>query len=260
MRQSDWVSFVYFAAVSAIALVRPLPAGRRAAIGAIGIVMCAAIVWLARTGAEDIRRSAPLAVILVAYYLSGRFALRPSTRFERWLLSWDEWMFGNPAIRFAGWPRVLLAVLEILYVGCFLLVPAGYVVLLAVAAAPSLIDRYWTIVLAAELGSFISLAFVHARPPWVLEQRAALPDRAVHRVATRFVEHLTIRANTFPSGHAAGSFAVALGVIGVLPVAGLIALAIAAGISIAAVVGRYHYAVDVLAGVILVLTIFVAVG
>jgi membrane-associated phospholipid phosphatase len=260
MRMSEWVSFVYFAAMSAIALVRPLPMARRAGISAIGMAMCAAIVWLARTAADGVRSSAPLAVILVAYYLSGRFALRPSPRFERWLLSSDQWMFGNPATRFASWSRLLLAVLEILYVGCFLLVPAGYVALLAVAADAPLVDRYWTIVLAAELGSFFSLAFVHARPPWVLEQRAALPDRAVHRMATRFVEHFTIRANTFPSGHAAGSLAVALGTIGVLPMAGLLALLVALGICVAAVVGRYHYAVDVLAGVVLVLVIFVALG
>jgi membrane-associated phospholipid phosphatase len=46
----------------------------------------------------------------------------------------------------------------------------------------------------------------------------------------------------------------------VLPVAGLLALVVAAGICVAAVVGRYHYAVDVLAGVVLVLGIFVALG
>jgi membrane-associated phospholipid phosphatase len=260
VRLSEWVSFVYFAAMSVIAFVRPLSAGRRVGIAAIGLAMCAAIVWLARTNANEVRSWAPLAVILVAYYLSGCFALRPSTRFERWLLSYDQWLFGNPATRFAGWPRPLLAPLEMMYVGCFLLVPAGLIVLLAAAATPRLIDRYWTLVLAAELGSFISLAFVYARPPWVLEQRAALPDRAVHRLATRFVKLFTIHANTFPSGHAAGSFAVALGVIGVVPAAGLVALALAAGISVAAVVGRYHYAVDVCAGVVLVLAVFVVLG
>ena len=260
MRQSEWVSFVYFAALSVIAFVRPLSIGRRAGIAAMGIAMCGAIVWLTRTAANGVRSWAPLVVILVAYYLSGCFALRPSTRFERWLLSYDQWLFGNPATRFAGWPRLVLAPLEIMYVGCFLLVPAGFIVLLAAAATPQLVDRYWTIVLAAELGSFLSLAFVHARPPWVLEQRAALPDRAVHRLATRFVEQFTIHANTFPSGHAAGSFAVALGVIGVVPAAGLVALALAAGIAVAAVVGRYHYAVDVFAGVVLVVAIVAALG
>jgi membrane-associated phospholipid phosphatase len=54
--------------------------------------------------------------------------------------------------------------------------------------------------------------------------------------------------NTFPSGHVAVTIAVAVGVISTLPVTGAILLGLAASISVACVVGRYHYAVDVLAG------------
>jgi membrane-associated phospholipid phosphatase len=260
VRAFEWVSVVYFGTLSVVALVRPLPAGRRTAIGGTGVVMCAAILWLARVAGDGLRGTAPLVVILVGYYLSGAFALDPSVGFERWLLSWDRRLFGDPTVRFVHWPRTVLAPLEMIYVGCFLLVPGGLVLLQTTAAAPTLIDRYWTIVIAAEFGSFISLAFVYTRPPWALAQRAALPDRAVHRAAATFVERLTIRANTFPSGHAAGSLAVALGVIGPLPAAGVVLLALAVAICAAAVVGRYHYAADVIAGIVLALAIFVMVG
>jgi membrane-associated phospholipid phosphatase len=260
VRGFEWVSAVYFATLSVAALVRPLPARRRAGIGAGGFLMCGAIVWLASMAGDGFRRLSPLVVILVGYYLSGAFALHPSIRFEHWLLSWDRRLLGDPAVRFVHWPRALLAPLEVLYVGCFLLVPAGLVVLLTAAAASTVVDRYWTMVIAAEFASFISLAFVYARPPWALAQRAALPDRAVHRAAATFVERLTIRANTFPSGHAAGSFAVALGVVGTRPAAGVVLLALAVAISTAAVVGRYHYAIDVIAGIVLALAIFAALG
>jgi membrane-associated phospholipid phosphatase len=222
--------------------------------------MCAGTVWLAHVNTTGVRQLAPFAVILVGYYVSGLFALRPSPRFECWLLSWDRRLFGDPATRFARWPRAPLALLETIYIGCFLLLPAGLAVLLAAAAPPALVDRYWALVITAEFASFLSLAFVHSRPPWMLEQRAALPDRAVHRAATRFVEQFTIRANTFPSGHAAGSVAVALGVIGALPAAGAVLLILALGICLAAVVGRFHYAVDVIAGILLALAIFAALG
>jgi membrane-associated phospholipid phosphatase len=256
VRAFEAVSIVYFATLSMVALVRPLPAPRRTGIAVVGVLMCAAILGLAAAG-DGLRRALPLGVILAGYYLSGAFALTPSVRFERWLLSWDRRLFGDPAVRFAHWPRALLAPLEIIYVGCFLLVPAGLIALRLAAAAPTLIDRYWTMVTTAEFGSFISLAFVHARPPWALAQRAALPDRAVHRAAATFVERLTTRANTFPSGHAAGSVAVALGVIGPSPAAGVVLLALAIAICAAAVIGRYHYAVDVIAGIVLAVTIFV---
>ena len=62
--------------------------------------------------------------------------------------------------------------------------------------------------------------------------------------------------NTFPSGHAAGSFAVALAVIGVLPVTGVVFLVLALSIAVACVVGRYHYVVDVIAGIGLAVAIW----
>jgi membrane-associated phospholipid phosphatase len=65
------------------------------------------------------------------------------------------------------------------------------------------------------------------------------------------VEHLTIRANTFPSGHVAGSLAVALAVMRAMPGLGLLLLFLAGSIAAACVIGRYHYIVDVVAGVLL---------
>jgi membrane-associated phospholipid phosphatase len=201
----------------------------------------------------------PLAWILIGYVLSGLFFVRPSERFEAWLLAWERRLLGDPTTRFAHWPPALLASLDIIYMGCFLLVPAGFVGLALGGHDARLEDRYWTMVVAAELGSFLSLAFVQARPPWAIEPEPALGDRAVHRAAARFVRELTHRANTFPSGHASGSLAVALAIIGVLPLVGTVFLALALCICLACVVGRYHYTIDVVAGVALAVAIWIAV-
>ena len=48
----------------------------------------------------------------------------------------------------------------------------------------------------------------------------------------------------------------ALAVVGTLPWTGAALLAIALSISLACVVGRYHYIVDVLAGVVLALVLW----
>ena len=73
------------------------------------------------------------------------------------------------------------------------------------------------------------------------------------------VRHATIGVNTFPSGHVAVSLAVALAVIGSMPLAGVVLLVLAVSISIACVVGRYHYAVDVIAGAMVAAVVYAAV-
>ena len=259
VRSWEWISLAYFAALAAMAWLRPLPAGRRLQITTIGLPMCGAILWLSRQPAGLVHDWAPGAIILAGYYLSGRFFVRPSAAFERWLMAWDHRLLGNPATRFARWPRPLLAYLEIVYMGCFLLVPAGFAAL-AMTGRGALADRYWTMVVAAELGSFLSLSAVQARPPWALEQRASLPDRAVHRLASQLVRDFTINANTFPSGHVAGSLAVALALVSSMPWAGGAALVLALSISVACIVGRYHYVVDGVTGAALAVAIWVLVS
>jgi membrane-associated phospholipid phosphatase len=155
-----------------------------------------------------------------------------------------------PATRFSRWPRAVLAYLEIVYMGCVVPVPAGFAALVWTGRG-ALADWYWTLVTAAEFGSFASLGIVQARPPWMVERKAVLSDRSVHRAASIMVEHLTIRANTFPSGHVAGSLAAALAVMRAMPELGLVLLFLAGSIAVACVVGRYHYIVDVIAGVLL---------
>jgi len=257
VRSSEVVAFVYFAALTAIAWLRPLPSERRRQITAIGVVMCAVVFVVGHHTARVVRDWAPGVSILVGYYLSGRFFIKPSERFEDWLMAWDRRLLGDPTTRFAGWPPSVLAYLEIVYVSCFLLLPAGAAALV-LAGHASLLDRYWTMVLVAELGSFGPLSLIQSRPPWLVERRAALPDRAVHRTASRMVETFTICANTFPSGHVAGSLAVAFALIGSLPAVGAVFLFLALSIAVACVVGRYHYVVDAVAGAALAIAVWAA--
>jgi membrane-associated phospholipid phosphatase len=213
--------------------------------------MCAVVVALSRADLAIARDWSPPLLILVGYYMSGRFFVRPSARLESWLMAWDHRLLSDPTTRFASWPSLVVSYLELVYMGCFLLLPAGYAALVFTGHGASG-NRYWTMVIAAEFGAFAPLAFIQTRPPWALE-RMRLEDTGVQRLASQMVQRFTIRVNTFPSGHAAGSLAVALGVVGVLPWTGLALLVLALSISVACVVGRYHYVVDVVAGAVLAL-------
>jgi len=227
---------------------------RRVQVTALSLLLLA-IVWFISGQPALIRDWAPALYILAGYYISGMTFVRPSEPLERWLMKWDVRWLHEPTTQFSGWPPLLLAYLDLVYTMTFMLLPAGLAVIL-LTGHRELVDRYWTIVTAAELGAFTPLALVQTRPPWVVEQRADLPDGAVRRMAERAVQQMSIGVNTFPSGHAAGSLGIALAVSHAVPVAGLVFGVIALSISVACVVGRYHYVVDVLAGVALALTVW----
>jgi membrane-associated phospholipid phosphatase len=255
VRFSEGLAAGYFALMAAAAWLRPLPASRRAQVTIVSAVMGAAIWMLPGTAGPAVRDWAPAAVILVGYWVSGRFYVGSSPAFEAWLIAWDHRLLGDPATRFAHWPRLLLVYLEIVYLGCFLLIPAGFAALVWTGRG-AMADHYWTMVIAGEFGAFAPLAFIQTRPPWAIERPSSQRERAIHQLASGLVSTFTIRANTFPSGHAAGSLAVALAIGVAMPWAGAIMFALAASIGVACIVGRYHYTVDVIAGAVLALAIW----
>jgi membrane-associated phospholipid phosphatase len=213
------------------------------------------VAWFAPTALRD---WAPGPYVLIGYFLSGWLFTTPWVAMEQWLAAWDARLLGDPTTRFARWPRWFLAYLELAYMACFLVIPLGFVIL-QLTGHGDLGNRYWTMVGAADFGAFAPLAFVQTRPPWALEPGVRLRDDGVHRVATWFVRKGTIGANTFPSGHVAVSLAVAFAVMGVLPWVGLVFLIIALSIAAACIVGRYHYVVDVVAGIALALGVWAVV-
>lgn len=255
MRYSEGLAAGYFGVMVAAAWVRPLPAARRAQVTIVSVVTVAAIWMLSHDVGPAIRDWAPTIAILVGYWVSGRFFVGSSPSFERWLMSWDHRLLGDPTTRFAHWPRPVLAYLEIIYLGCFLLIPAGLAALLWTGRG-AMADHYWTMVVAAEFGAFAPLSLIQTRPPWAIERPSSQRERAIHQIASSLVNTFTIRANTFPSGHVAGSLAVAMAVVAAMPWTGAILFALAVSISVACVVGRYHYVVDVIAGGALALAIW----
>ena len=130
MRSSEWLSLGYFlrddgggvGASAADASPRPDRRGRHPGLRP------RLRAWRA-SGSSFVRDWAPPLAILAGYYLSGRFFVHPSLPFESWLMAGDRRWLGDPATRFARWPRSVLVYLEVVYMGCFLLIPAGFLLL-----------------------------------------------------------------------------------------------------------------------------------
>jgi membrane-associated phospholipid phosphatase len=247
VRSFEILALAYFLYLALASWLPPLSAGRRTFV-IVASLISAVVVWtIVRAAPLLVRDWAPLGYILGGYFLSGYLFAEPSLAIESWLMSWDRRLLGDPATRFAAWPRLIAAVLELIYMGCFLLIPAGLAILV-LTDHRSLVNRYWMLVMGAEFAAFAPLALIQTRPPWALERKPELADPAIHRLAAQMVQQFTIRVNTFPSGHAAGSLAVGLALAAVLPWTGALLLVLAVAICVACVVGRYHYVVDVAAG------------
>jgi len=247
VRSSEWVALLYFIYLAVVCWLRPLPPPRRLIITSVSVVLVAAIWITASVAPSFVRDWTPFVYVSVGYYLTGFLFVAPSAALEAWLLKWDHRWFRDPTTRFANWPWWVVAYLDVVYTLTFALLPAGFAAL-ALTGHSDRANRYWTMVLAADLAAFAPLSVFQTRPPWVLEPAPTLRASGIHRLASYVVKHGTTGVNTFPSGHVAVTIAVAVGVISTLPVTGAILLGVAASISVACVVGRYHYAVDVLAG------------
>jgi membrane-associated phospholipid phosphatase len=247
VRSSEWVALLYFIYLAVVCWLRPRPPSRRLIITGVSVVLVAAIWITASVAPSFVRDWAPFIYVSVGYYLTGFLFVAPSVALEAWLLKWDHQWFGDPTTRFAKWPWWVVAYLDVVYTLCFLLLPAGFAAL-ALTGHSDRANRYWTMVLAADLGAFAPLSVFQTRPPWALEPAPKLSASGIHRLASYVVKHGTTGVNTFPSGHVAVTIAVAIGVMSSLPVTGAILLCVAASIGVGCVVGRYHYTVDVLAG------------
>jgi membrane-associated phospholipid phosphatase len=260
VRVSEWLSIAYGVYVAIVAAFRADWRGRRTAWPCAAI-MIGLPIGFAYSGSVPLRLAvrdwAPALYILVSYYATGALFGSPSARFEAWLRRADAWLLG-------GWradalPAAISTLVEVLYTGTFLMIPAGFA-MLAAAGGRAAADRYWTMVSAAEYVSFGVLPWLPSRPPWVVERLEPRQESGVRRFGLAWVRRTSHHANTFPSGHTAGSLAVAFAVLPFAPLVGLSLLVVAIGIAVGCVSGRYHYAVDVVAGVGVALVVWAVVA
>jgi hypothetical protein len=250
-------SGVFFLYVAAIVLWPGgrRPADRKAIAGAVVghlVVLVSALV--------DVPLLAtwiwPPLLLLIAYWSSGLLFVAPRPRQEAGL----RWLDDRVGVREVArrTPLALAEILEAAYAGVYLLIPLALLVRMWLLP-PADADRFWSIVLITDLVCFGVLPWVQTRPPRALEDADPWPS-SFRTFNLRLLGATSIQVNTFPSGHAAEALVAALLVLGAPPVIMVVMFAAALAVSAGAVLGRYHYLADALAGWAVAVGVFWALG
>lgn len=255
----EWIAVAYYAylLVTALAITRFARARTAALAGTIAgvVVIGAQSLWPlgSAVGGFTFAVVIPLVFLLGGYRVSGLFFVRPMQAAERWLMRVDERLLQRPGIlaAYTASPRIVRELFETAYVLVYPVIPAA-VATLAIGGRLDAVPRFWATVFLAEFVSYGVLPWLQTRPPRAIESAAGLthPPSAVRRFNAQILSRGSIQVNTIPSGHAAGAVATALAVADVMPEAGIVFALLAAAIVAATVLGRYHYLVDSLLGML----------
>jgi membrane-associated phospholipid phosphatase len=242
MTSFEWLTLVYLAGITAAGWGRRSPQRLRAAgYAALAIVL---VIVACSTAPWAVRAWLPHAYLVLGYWLPAMLTPVPtSDGFQRRLAAAEAFL-GSPDVR--RLPAWVMHWFELSYLFCYPIVPISFSVVWARGTAED-VERFWIAVLSAGFACYGTLPWTAAWPPRLVSRcdhhgLAAVNVRVLQRVSHGF--------NTFPSGHVAVAVAASMAVATVSPAAGAIVGVVAASIAIAAAVGRYHYVVDVIAGVL----------
>ncbi len=242
----------YFVYLAGLAFFAPVPSGRQARVVGTALAVLAAILL------AGMASMMPLVYLLVGYWLPALLVGAPNPRLERWLLDVDHRLLGTNglAVFHQRAPRLVVEYLELAYLLCYAVVPAGYVWLMLAGFADEA-NRFWTIVLLASFLCYGVLPWMPTRAPRAVEAHAAPARSFVRRLNLAVLDRASVQWNTFPSGHTAASIATALAVGSYVPLAGVVLGVVAVSIAVGSVAGRYHYAADAISGAAVALLAFV---
>jgi membrane-associated phospholipid phosphatase len=268
MRTSEWIQAGFAVFLVLAAWMSPLPARRRAVIAILGAFAVAVILLgrlsvyvLAPHQASLLRDWLPAALMLVPYYQAGQFFTAPNPKIQSWLVESDHRLAQllHPEVRAFG--RYSRLSMEWAYLLCYPLPMAGLAVLYA-AAMRRYATTYWPIVLLPTYLCYALTPLVPALPPRNLPGKAgATGARTRSRVFNLWIlRYGSIQAISFPSAHVACALAISFVLLHYVPLAGAVFLAIAVWIGVAAIVGGYHYALDVWLGAAVALLVLAAWG
>ncbi len=264
----EWISITYFAGVIIAACALRIEVREIGIVTALSTLTIATLVFLRRyrergswlIAASDLF---PALLLLVAYRESG-LLLSPdyAHHWDYIFIRWDRVLLQNhfaQAVLQAGAPW-LQHYLEFAYQLCYPLVPFGVTAIHFGARAdegrkasvqPQIaMDDFWATVLLAMLFSYTVYPFFPLTPPRVLFADVPGPhvEPLLRRLNFWLLDHYSVQACIFPSGHVAAATAVALAVRKHVPRLGALFLLLAVSVALATVVGRYHYAADAVAG------------
>lgn len=196
----------------------------------------------------------PLGLTLLAYREMDWFTLPHDHRLERIWVHWDrlllhEWGLAS-GLESAG--LFLPALLELSYLLVYAVGPFALAILYA-REIRSRADRLLLVYLTGTLLAYALFPYFPSDPPRTAFPGTDLPGvlTAIRRINLWIVGGYGIHSSVFPSAHVSSAFSAAWALRLVIPERPRIGWAMfvyATLVAIATVYGRYHYAVDALAG------------
>jgi hypothetical protein len=263
MRNSEWIQAGFAVILALVAWLRPLDARRRTAITIFALVAVTAITLarlsvfvLGPTATSMVRDWLPVPLTLIPYWQTGQFFKGPDEKIQAWLVESDKRIFRFFAGTGFTFGPIARLTMEWAYALCYGLAFFGLVVLYA-AGLRSEADTYWALVLTPTYLCYAITPFVPALPPRSLRAQPSRSEITRSRFFNLWLlKYGSIQAISFPSAHAACAMAISLVLMRDLPVTGAIFFVISFWISVAAVVGGYHYAIDVILGAALAVVFY----
>lgn len=266
-RLSDRIYFAYFIYVFFVALLMRPGVAFRAALIAIG-TGCVMLVFhrlSERSFAWSVANDwLPLVYTFMAYREMDLFT--PALRDYHLELSWIVW----DRILLDGWGlragiESLGAVVPGYLEFCYLLVYGTFIFSISAfyrANRRERIDHFITAYAVGTLLSYALFPYFPSDPPRVVFPNLDQPaiTTALREFNLFLVGNYGIHSSVFPSAHVSSAFAAGWGLLWLLPEkpwVGRGMLIYSISVSIATIYGRYHYAVDALAGAVVGLAAFV---
>lgn len=260
LRSPEIVFVVYFLYVVAVAAVHPVE-GVFSRVAIVNLLVVGGYAGLTRGPVSQrplaavLRDWLPVGLIILAYKEMGWFAPAfHSNELEAGWILWDRVLLDDWGLRAAVESAGSLgpSVLEIAYALVYAIGPISVAVFYAYGKRPRL-DAFLLPFVLGTLLAYAFYPFVASEPP-----RTVFPEQDLPRVETVFrrfnlwlLSGGGIHTSVFPSGHVAHAFAAAGGMLRALPEhkwVGRTMMSLAVLILVATIYGRYHYAVDSLAG------------
>lgn len=260
-RLAELILAGYFAYTAALSFLFPLDLTSRLQVLGASLAALAALHYLGRFPLrlvpEILRHTLPQAGVLLAYKQIGWFAQpQPDHALERSWVYWDQLLLADwgltRAIESLG--PVLPSLLELLYLLTYAMAPAGLIILFACRRLDRA-DRLLACFAASAVSAYALYPFFPSEPPRTIfpGELSGSFDTVFRQLNWWILGIGGIHTSVFPSGHMASALGVGFGLLLALPERkryGVALIVVATGIALATVYGRYHYAVDALAGFI----------
>ena len=261
LRPSEWVLVAYFFYTALLAQFFNLPLLDRVAAIAVPILLFL-LVYLdsfnPRRWTSMVRDWAPSPLVLVAYWQLNWFQSPQHVEdLERLWIGWDRTILYDFGLRsgIESMGAVIPWILELSYVLMYAIPPLS-VAALYIIRRRDRVDRFLFLFLLGTLSAYALLPYFPSGSPRV--EHPLLDQPSIMTIWRRFnifiLSRGDIQTSVFPSGHVTASFSAAFAMMLALPERkwfGRFLMMMAVLISIATVYGRYHYAADGLAGLML---------